>query len=84
MMEWWTYFVGNADGFNQVLMIECNGSFGNPIYLLGGGSSTEPIAAAGFNNDGMEDKGDEHCQLLQLLQRNSVMRNDKKIENKIR
>jgi len=50
--------VGNADGFNQVLMIECNGSFGNPIYLLGGGSSTEPIAAAGFNNDGMEYKGD--------------------------
>jgi hypothetical protein len=32
-------------------MVEGNGSFGDPIYLPGGGSSTEPIAAAGFNND---------------------------------
>ena len=54
----------------------------NPIYLLGGGSSTESIAEAGFNNDGMDDKGDKYCWLLQLLQRNSVMINDKKIVKK--
>jgi hypothetical protein len=67
MMEWWTYFVGNEYGINQVVMVEGNGSFGDPIYLPGGGSSTEPIAAAGFNNDWMDDKGDEYQQLLQLL-----------------
>ena len=43
--------VGNEDGVNQVVMVEGNGSFGDRIYLPCGGSSTEPIAAAGFNND---------------------------------
>ena len=59
--------VGNEDGVNQVVMVKGNGSFGDPICLPGSGSSTEPIAAAGFNNDRMEDKGDKHQQLLQLL-----------------
>jgi hypothetical protein len=43
--------VGNEDGVNQVVMVEGSGSFGDRIYLPCGGSSTEPIAAAGFNND---------------------------------
>ena len=63
-------------------MVEGNGSFGNRIYLPCGGSSTEPIAAAGFNNDLMEDKGDKHHRLLKLLQQSSAMIIDKKIEKK--
>jgi hypothetical protein len=37
MKEWWTYFIGNEDGVNQAEIIKGSGSFGDPIYLPGGG-----------------------------------------------